>query len=178
MAQLVERVGFGGRAAEVGEAEGFEQVVDGIELEALHGVLGVGRGEDHHRADDHRADEVHARKVGHVDVGEDQIDRVRGEELLRVDGVGEGRRQFQIGDLGDVACKLAQGQRFVVDGDTFKHGVRELRVSRCRFPHLRGCRAYSCARRRSGRGVCGRSPVRCPARGGCAPVRGGCWRWC
>ena len=77
VAQFVERIGFPRRAAEVGKAEGFEQVIHGVELEPFDSVFRVGRRENHHRPVDQRADELHAAQVGHVDVDEYQVYMLR-----------------------------------------------------------------------------------------------------
>ena len=121
VAQFVERVCLARRTTEVGEAERLEQVIHRVELESLDGVLRIGRGENHHRAVDQRADEIHAVEVGHVDVDENQVHLLSREHLLRFQGVVVFCDEVQIGNFRDVACQLTQSQRLVVDGDTFKH---------------------------------------------------------
>ena len=56
----------------------FEQVVDRIEFESLDGVFRISRREDNHRAADERTYELHTAQVGHVDIHENQVDRIPG----------------------------------------------------------------------------------------------------
>ena len=79
---------------EVLESEGFEEVIDGIDLETLDSIFGVGSGEDDEGRYGERLDEVHAVEVGHVDVAEDGIDGV----VLQV--------------LTGFQCALALGSKF------------------------------------------------------------------
>ena len=76
--QFVQRLRLGCRAAEISEAERFEQVVDRIEFESLEGVFRLSRREDNHRAADERTYELHTAQVGHVDIHENQVDRIPG----------------------------------------------------------------------------------------------------
>ena len=47
------------------------------------------RREDNHRAADERPYELYAAQIGHVDIHENQVDRISGQILLGFDGVGE-----------------------------------------------------------------------------------------
>ena len=47
IAQLILRLHLVGGALEVVESEGFQQVVDGVDLKALNGILAVGGGENY-----------------------------------------------------------------------------------------------------------------------------------
>ena len=78
-------------------------------------------GENHHRAVDQRADEIHAVQVGHVDVDENQVHLLPCEHLLCFQGVVVFCGEVQVGNFRDVVCQLTQSQRLIVDGDTFKH---------------------------------------------------------
>ena len=100
--QFVQRLRLGCRAAEISEAERFEQVVDRIEFESLDGVFRICRREDNHRAADERPYELYAAQIGHVDIHENQVDRISGQILLGFDGVGERFFELQKIDFGDI----------------------------------------------------------------------------
>lgn len=93
--QFIQRLRFGYRTVEIGEAERFEQVVDRIEFESLDGVFRICRREDNHRAADERPYELYAAQIGHVDIHENQVDRISGQILLGFDGVGERFSSFR-----------------------------------------------------------------------------------
>ena len=105
-----------GGAAELIEAEGLEQVVDGIDLEALDSILGVGGREDDERRYRKRLHEIHAVEVGHVDVAEDGIDGLTVEDVLGLEGTLALGDELQKRNLADVCDELLQSQGLVVDG--------------------------------------------------------------
>ena len=86
------------------EAEGLQEIIDGIDTEALDGVFGVGGGEDDEGRGSERLDEVHAVEVGHVDVAEDGIDGVVFEEgtgLHRTLALGSEFEERYLTDIGN-----------------------------------------------------------------------------
>ena len=104
----------------------LEQVIDGVEVEGLHGVIVEGGREDHGGRAGQAAemagefDAVHAR---HADVGEHDIDRLAFEEFEGRHAVG-GFARDDVGQVaGDVAEQGAQalaGQRLVIDEQDFQ----------------------------------------------------------
>ena len=55
-----------------------------------------------HRAADERPYELYAAQIGHVDIHENQVDRISGQILLGFDGVGERFFELQKIDFGDI----------------------------------------------------------------------------
>ena len=62
-----------GRTAEIIESERLQQIIDGIDLKALDGILGIGCSKHHEGWRGQRLHEIHTIQVGHVDVTEDGI---------------------------------------------------------------------------------------------------------
>ena len=105
-----------GGTAEFVEAEGLQQIVHGIHLEALHGVFRVGGGEHHEGWCGERLHEVHPVEVGHVDVAEDGVDVLIVQYLLGLKGALAFSAETEKGYLLDVGSELLQSQWLVVDG--------------------------------------------------------------
>ena len=105
-----------GCTTEIIEAEGLEQIVDGIHLEALNGILGVSCGEDDEGRGCKRLDEVHAVKVGHVDVAEDGIHRFAIQELFGLEGTLALAYELEKRNFLYVTDELLERQGLVVDG--------------------------------------------------------------
>ena len=115
------------RLREVGETEGFQQVVHGIHLETFHSILGVGGGEDDERTALHDivvgelAHEVHAAEVGHVDVAEDGVHRVLLQKLTGFQRALTLCCQFEEGYLINIGDDLLECQRFIVNSHASYH---------------------------------------------------------
>ena len=105
-----------GGAQEILHTEGLEQIVDGIDAEALDGILGVGRGEDNERRHGERLNKIHAVEVGHVDVAEDGVDDLLVEDVAGLKGTLTLCHEFQERHFLDIGGELLQGQGLVVDG--------------------------------------------------------------
>ena len=101
------RPSFSG-ALELLQSEGFQQVVNGIDAEALDGILRIGCGKDDQWRDGQRLDEVHAVQVGHVDVAEDGIHRVLFQELSCLQCTLALGSQFQEGYFAYVGYYLLE----------------------------------------------------------------------
>ena len=65
---------FGNGCGEAVEAERFKKVVDGGDFVAVDGKLRMSSGENHHRWFGERTDEFKTIEIGHVDVGNNQVD--------------------------------------------------------------------------------------------------------
>ena len=121
--QVVAGLHLVGRPLHVVETEGLEQVVHGIDLEPVDGILGVGSGEDHQRWCCQRLHEVHAIEVGHVDVDEDGIDHLFLHDLAGLEGTLAGFHELQEGYFLDIGGQLAECQRLIVDGKASYHSA-------------------------------------------------------
>ena len=109
------------RPHKVLQAEGLQQVVNGIDLEALDSIFGVGGGKYDEGRGSQRLDELHAIEVGHVDVAENDVDGLTVEHVDGLEGtlaLGCQLKEWHLINIGD---ELLQGQRLVVDGDDSYH---------------------------------------------------------
>ena len=110
------------RTAEVGEAEGLQQIIDSGDLETLDGILGIGGGEyDEGRAElggvlGELTHEVHAVEVGHIDVAEEDIDGFGSQDILSLHSAAALGNELEVGDTLDIGYNLAQGQGFIING--------------------------------------------------------------
>lgn len=96
----VER--FLGGAQEFGVADGFEQVVDGIDLESFHGVLFEGGSEDNLHAVANQAGESQPVEFRHLDVEEYEVDVLFVQAFQGFDGIGVSGLQVQERGASDV----------------------------------------------------------------------------
>ena len=119
-----------GRLVQRGEqalgADRFQQVIDGVEIEGLHCVVVVGRGEHDGRRPGQGAevagqlDAVHAR---HADVGEHDVDRLLAQEIEGGEAVHRFADDCARQLAGQIAEQFAQAgarQRLVVDDEDFQ----------------------------------------------------------
>ena len=97
------------------EAEGLEQVVDHVELVALDGVVGIGRRKNHSGFFLQAPQEFHARQLGHLDVEENQVDRLCAQYLQGFEGIGTLSHPFELRQAPDVVLQQRTGQFLVVD---------------------------------------------------------------
>ena len=125
-------------ATQVFLSDGFEEIVDAVDLEGLEGVLVVGGGEDDGTGDVHLVEDVEGETVGKVDVHEAEVGIRgcgRGVELLEVfdallNALYDGEDVESGRQLGERALEVLRGHNLVFDNeDVFHGGVR-----------LRGCR--------------------------------------
>ena len=104
---------------------GLQQVSHGIGLIALDGIVGVGRGEYHNGATAvfliERFGKLHAVEFGHVDVKEDGINLLVVNDMLGLNGALALCHEFEVGNLLDIGYQLLEGQRFIIDCNTFNH---------------------------------------------------------
>ena len=114
--QFVAMLHLLGSPLKVLQAERLEQIVDGIHLEALDGILRVGRGEHDKGRSLHLLDKLHTVEVGHVDVDEDGIDYLLIHDLLGLQSALAGSHQFEVRYLLYVCGQLAQCQWLIVYG--------------------------------------------------------------
>ncbi len=108
----------------------LEQVIDGVEVEGLHGIVVVGRAEDHRRRlfqpteVGGQLDTVHAR---HADIGQHHIDRVVAQEVERLEAVGRladhHARQLH-GQIGEQRAQAVASQRLVIDDEDIQWVLR------------------------------------------------------
>src|SRR6185437_9420482 len=98
--------------------DGLQQVVDGVDIESVHGIFAECGGKDYGGIlliDDTR--EFDAIDIRHLDIEKKNIDG-RGVHLfLRFEGVGKDAFQIEEIDLGDVFLQDLQSQRLVIDAD-------------------------------------------------------------
>lgn len=125
-------------ATQVFLSDGFEKIVDAVDLEGLEGVLVVGGGEDDGTGDVHLVEDVEGETVGKVDVHKAEVGIGgcgRGVELLEVfdallNALYDGEDVESGRQLGERALEVLRGHNLVFDNeDVFHGGVR-----------LRGCR--------------------------------------
>lgn len=111
-------------------AHRFEQVIDGIEVEGLYGVVIVGRRENHGRRFRHAAemasqfDAIHAR---HADVGKHHIDGLfaqHGQGLHAIRRLADHCARQLDRQIAQERTQALAGQRLVVDEQDFQHGFR------------------------------------------------------
>lgn len=121
-----------GGPLEVGQGVGLEEVVDGTDAVAFDGILLVSGGEHYGGCVGEAFDEVHAVEVGHVDVSEDEVDGVGGEEIEGVEGVVAGGCEGEEGSFVDVAPEFFEGYRFVVNHEGSQVHGRGVKVQRYR----------------------------------------------
>ena len=94
------------RLAETGAADRLEQVVDGVQLESVDGVLVVGGAEDDVRTRLGKAGgDVDAGAAGHLDVEEEQVGLVLGGQFHGL------RPGLGLGDDLDVGCAASNWRR-------------------------------------------------------------------
>ena len=121
MQQVVLPFDFLGSDEELVQPERLHEVVDGVHLEAFDRILRIGGREDDQRRVGERLHEVHPAQVRHVDVGEDGVDGLVGEDFPGLQRARAGGDPFQEVGFRDVGFQLAEGQRFVVDGKAAYH---------------------------------------------------------
>jgi len=66
-------IGFGGSLKESLEYDGFEEVVYGLQTEALQGIFGIGGNEDAHGRSIERVQKIDTIEVGHINVQKHQV---------------------------------------------------------------------------------------------------------
>ena len=108
---------------EVVQTERFEQIVYGVNLESVDSILRIGCGKDHKRRRHERAHKVHAVKVGHVDVDEDDVNAFVVDDVARFESTLTLAHERKERNLRHVDCKLLECQRLVVDDKSLYHSV-------------------------------------------------------
>jgi hypothetical protein len=121
LAEGEELGGFPRRLLESFQREGFEEVVDGVEVEALHGIFAVGGGEDHQRTGVQGLVELETALGGHADIEEEQVD---GGGLQVMEGFGRTEEGlFEPDTFGAFAEVFNDPEcgRFIVYGNGMDH---------------------------------------------------------
>ena len=116
--------GLVGRLEEVGVGNGLEQVVEGIDLVAVEGVLLEGSGKDDAGARIDHPREFEPVEFGHLDVEEEEVDLLFGQFLHGLNSTGVFPCQFEEGSLGYIALKQSEGQGFIVYNGTFQFHIK------------------------------------------------------
>ena len=96
---------------------GFEEVVDGVDVKAVHGVFTKSGGKDYRGIlfiDD--PGEFDAVDIGHLDIEEQDIHGCSVHHFLGFEGVGKDAFEVEEIDLGNVFLQDLECQGFVVDG--------------------------------------------------------------
>ena len=104
---------------ELVETEWFEQIVNGIYTESLDGIFRICGREYHGRRVREGLDEIHARKIRHVDVEEHGVGCIQMRSCRR--GAAACGYERQERDLRDVHFELPQRKRLVVYGYDSDH---------------------------------------------------------
>ena len=104
-----------GCTLEVVESEGLEQIVDGINLKSVDGILRIGCGEHYERRRCERAHEVHAIHVGHIDIDKYGVNPFVVDNVACLDGTLTFGYQIEKRYFLYVSGELLQCQRLVVD---------------------------------------------------------------
>ena len=110
-----------GGLEKIGIGDGLEQVVDGIDLVAVHGILPEGGGKDDATAPLDHARELHAVEFGHLYVEEDEVDVALRNPFDRLHCRVERGFQLQEGGALDITLQQLYGQGFVVDNAAFQY---------------------------------------------------------
>ena len=110
-----------GSTLEVVESERLEQIVDGINLESVHRIFRISRGENHKRRRCQRAHKVHAIHVGHIDIDKDGVNSFIVYYVACLDGALTFGYKVEKRYLPDVSCELLQCERLVVDNESLDH---------------------------------------------------------
>ena len=101
--------------------EGLQDVIDGVHIERLHGVVVEGGGEDDVRdfefALDEFLEDAEAVEAGHLDVEEDEIGVVLFNEVDGVEAVFSLGEEMDFGEGFEEEGELLAGGLFVVDDD-------------------------------------------------------------
>ena len=121
MAQVVLFFYLRRRAPEIGHRERFEQIVDGVDLVAVDGIVAVGRREDNQRRHVETLDEVHAVDVGHIDVDEQRVDGLAVHNLLCFRSTLALAGKLKKFHFLYVCRQLPQGQWLIVDSQYSYH---------------------------------------------------------
>ena len=125
-------------ATQVFLSDGFEKIVDAVDLEGLEGVLVVGGGEDDGTGNIHLVEDVEGETVGKVDVHKAEVGIGgcgRGVELLEVfdallNALYDGEDVESGRQLGERTLKVLRGHNLVFDNEDVFHG--EVRLRECR----------------------------------------------
>ena len=100
------------------QSEGFQYIVDGIDAEALYGILGIGCGEDYKWRYGKRLYEVHAVEVGHIDVAEDGIYRIVFQKRPRLQSALALGRELKERHFTNIGNELLQSQWLIINSET------------------------------------------------------------
>ena len=110
-----------GGLEKIGIGDGLEQVVDGIDLVAVYGILSEGGGKDDATAPLDHVRELHAVEFGHLYVEEDEVDVALRNPFDRLHCRVERGFQLQEGGALDITLQQLYGQGFVVDNAAFQY---------------------------------------------------------
>ena len=118
----------------------FEQVVEGLLLESLQGILVVRGDEDHvrhPRGFDH-AEQSEAVDQRHLDVEKEQVEGLAVQQPERLDGIGAAGGDFAAADFLEQRRQFLAGEQFIVDDHHPDHGphpcLGRLRLMRVHSP--------------------------------------------
>jgi len=100
------------------EAVGFEEVVDGVEVKSLDGILAVSGGENDIGRMTLGLGQLDTRNFGHLNVEEEQVRGIFADEGHCFQRVAGGSFQNKKGDPSDKFPDHLQGERFIIDGQT------------------------------------------------------------
>jgi hypothetical protein len=122
--------GFPDGLDEALERDGFLKIVDHIQVIALKGEFGEGRGEDGERPVRQDFEKGQAGHLGHADIEEKQVGGVGLEGFEGMKGIVADGDELEAGELADIELEELAGHGFVFDDMTAdRHGRSMLKVT-------------------------------------------------